>query len=248
MIKNNRIKILISSIAILLPIAAGLILWDYLPDNMAVHFGTDGNADGFAGKSFTVFALPIIMFALHLFCIFVTSLDYKNKEQNKKIFGMIFWIIPVISIYSSAIIYALALGVEIDIGIITLMLIGVMFIFLGNYLPKCKQNYTIGIKLPWTVYNEENWNKTHRLAGKLWVAGGILLLASVFLPNVVKPFVSVMVLAALIIIPTLYSYLIYKKSGSEKIIISKKQKITTALSLIILVVIMILAIVVNRYL
>ena len=51
-----------------------------------------------------------------------------------------------------------------------------MFTIIGNYLPKARQNYTIGIKIPWTLANEENWNRTHRLAGYLWMACGILMI------------------------------------------------------------------------
>lgn len=105
-----------------------------------------------------------------------------------------------------------------------------MFIFIGNYLPKVKQNRTLGIKISWALNNEENWNKTHRFGGKVWVVGGLILLLSIFLPLKAMVSVVVCVIAALAIIPIVYSYSIYKqhqkagivyaeapKSGAEKI-------------------------------
>ena len=74
-------------------------------------------------------------------------------------------------------------------------------------MPKCKQNYTMGIKLPWTLADEEVWNKTHRLAGFLWTMGGIIIVATAFLNSIVLFF---SVTALLVIIPTVYAFVIYK--------------------------------------
>ena len=87
---------------------------------------------------------------------------------------------------------------------------GVLFLVLGFILPKCKQNYTIGLKLPWTLHDEENWDKTHKLAGKLWIYGGIIMaIAGLF--NLTFVFMTIIFL--LIIIPTVYSYLLYRNKN-----------------------------------
>ena len=115
-----------------------------------------------------------------------------------------------------------------------------MFVIIGNYLPKCKQNYTIGIRIKWTLENEENWNATHRIVGKLWVIGGILLIISVFLPDFMILWVMVMAIIVLVIIPVLYSYMYYKKQvrkGNNNVTQlpkSKTNKITTIISLFFL--------------
>ena len=77
----------------------------------------------------------------------------------------------------------------------------------GNYLPKCKRNYTLGIKLPWTLDNEDNWNKTHRFAGFVWVLGGILFTISAFF-SFAYAMIGIVVL--LMVLPPIYSYLTYK--------------------------------------
>jgi len=101
-----------------------------------------------------------------------------------------------------------AQGTDLPKSMIATALIGIVIVICGNYLPKSRQNYTVGIKLPWTLHSETNWNKTHRFAGFLWVAGGLVILVSAFLP--VKN-IQLVVIALLVIAPFLYSYFEYKK-------------------------------------
>lgn len=213
MIKNNKIKLIISSIIIILPMFVGLLLWDKLPEKMVVHFGINNEADGFTSKYFTVFGMPIVLLALQWLGTIVTAFDRKNKDQNKKIFGMVFWIVPLISVFANGVIYAYALGKNVDVGFFALVLLGLMFMVIGNYLPKCKQNNTIGIKLPWTLKDEIVWQKTHRLSGIVWVIGGIIVFASAFLPMDKFLFVPVAAILLMVIIPLVYSIAIYKRRG-----------------------------------
>ena len=88
---------------------------------------------------------------------------------------------------------------------------GVLFTLVGNYLPKCRQNTTMGIKVVWTLNNEENWNATHRFAGKLWVAAGLLTLFTAFLPMKIGYPIMFVALLGAGLGATLYSYLYYRK-------------------------------------
>lgn len=224
MLKKNKLKVIISSVIILLPILFGIIMWNDLPDIMTTHWGVDGNADGITGKVFAVFGLPSILLVFHFVCLLFTLLDKKQKEQNQKALGMIFWIIPVISLFTNGIMYRAAFGKEFNLAFFTPALLGAMFIFIGNYLPKVKQNRTLGIKISWALNNEENWNKTHRFGGKVWVIGGLILLLSIFLPLTVMVWVMVCVIAAMVIIPMVYSYSIYKQHQKEGIIYAAAPK------------------------
>lgn len=209
--KKNKTQIIISSIVTLLPMLAGLIMWNILPDRMTTHWGINGEADGFSSKAFAVFVLPLILLATHWLCIFVTLKDPKNKEQSSKVFAMIMWIIPITSLITNGMVYAVSLGSTVGIDIAVRVLLGLMFIIMGNYLPKCKQNHTIGVKVSWALQNEENWNKTHRFTGRLWVAGGVVLLATMFIPMEDMMGLFVAVLLLLSFVPMLYSYLYYRK-------------------------------------
>ena len=218
MLKKNKFKVILSSIIILLPMLFGIIMWKDLPDIMTTHWGADGNGDGFSGKVFAVCGLPFILLIFHLVCLLFTMLDKKQKEQNQKALGMVFWIVPAISLFANGTVYSVALGKEPDFALFMPAIFGLMFLFIGNYLPKIKQNRTLGIKISWTLNNEVNWNKTHRLAGKVWVVGGFVMLFSMLLPLKVMVGILVCVLAIMIIIPVVYSYSIYKQHRKEGII------------------------------
>ena len=247
MIKKNKKQLLLSSFIILLPIIVGLLLWNILPERIAVHWGMEGEVDGWSGKKFAIFVMPVIMLILHWLCIFIIALDPKNKKQSNKVFNMVLWIIPITSLISNGIVYATAFGNYGSIDIVLHVLLGFIFVILGNYMPKCKQNHTIGIKVVWALRNEENWNKTHRFSGRLWVLGGVLLLVTMFVPmeNFIYAFLTIILLLAFL--PIIYSYVYYKKqlklgtASKEDAVATSFEKNTTIISLVIGIVILILA-------
>lgn len=218
MMKTNKWKLIVSSILILLPIFAGLILWNELPDNMVTHWGADGNADGMTPKYVAVFLLPVILLGLQWLCLWLTSLDKKSAEQNKKAMGIIYWIIPVLSIAVNGMMYAIALGKTFAAESLIPVVMAVLFLYIGNYMPKMTQNRYLGIKISWTLGNEENWNKTHRLAGKVWVIGGVVILLSVLLPVKEMILVLVSTMLLLLAIPLVYSYCLYRRHKKAGIV------------------------------
>ncbi len=213
--KINKTKIIISSLIILLPMLVGLILWNLLPDVMDTHWGASGQVDGRGGKIIPVVVLPLIMLVTHLTCMLITIKENSNKNQNPKPMGIIYWICPGLSLYTSAIIYALNFGLKFNAAVITFIPIGALFIVIGNYMPKCRQNRTLGVKLSWTLGSEANWNATHRLAGKVWVAGGIVMLLAAFIPYEWVLVVMVSGIALMVIIPVVYSYWFYKRELAQ---------------------------------
>ncbi len=214
-LKEHRGKAIASSLLILAPMLAGLLLWERLPGSMVIHWGADGNPDGYGAKAMAVFGMPLILLAGHWLCLLFTAADPMNLRQNKKAMGLVFWILPMLSLFVSAYLYAGALGRDVSMEAMTPAIIGIAFIVFGNYLPKMSRNRTLGIKLPWTLNNDENWNKTHRLGGKLWMIGGFVLLAAMLLPE--KLFVTVLLvdLLAMILVPTLYSWLLARQQKKE---------------------------------
>ena len=208
MIKKYLKILIITSVVILLPIVAGIALWNQLPDALPIHWNAAGEADGWGSKTLVIFGAPALFLVLQWFAIFITQADPKRENQSKKVRALSFWIIPVLSLALPFVIYATALGMELLMGMVVPVLLGVFFVIIGNYLPKCKQSYTVGIKLPWTLHSEENWNKTHRMAGWLWVAGGILMVVCGFL-NLL--WISLIPPLFMAILPVIYSYLLHRK-------------------------------------
>ena len=215
MMKQHKGKLIVSSVVTLLPTLVGLIFWNRLPNQMPTHWGLDGSVDGWSGKAFAVIGLPLILLAVHWLCVWGTSLDSGNRGQNRKVSGLVLWIIPVLSWFTSGIMYAAALNLEVDFVRVTLLLMGAMFVVIGNYLPKCKQNHTIGIRIPWTLNDEENWNATHRVGGRIWVAGGAALLAGSVLPEKFAVALMIVLMPILAAAPILYSWCYHKKQARE---------------------------------
>lgn len=211
MIKENKKKLILTSIVILVPIIIGLILWNKLPDKVPTHWNASGEVDGWSSKAFAVFGLPGFLFAVHWVCLLASSADPKKQNIEGKVLNIVFWICPIISVLGAVLMYGTALGMEFKVDKIMLALVGVTFIVIGNYLPKCKQSYTMGIKLPWTLNDEENWNRTHRLGGKLWVVSGFIVILCMLLPANAMSVVFIIVLFMAMIVPTVYSYQLYKK-------------------------------------
>ena len=119
-----------------------------------------------------------------------------------------YWVCPVVAIFCMFSIYAEALGYPVSVDRFASILVGLVFVFIGNYLPKCKHNYTVGIKIPWTLNSEENWNRTHRFAGPIWVICGILFMALTFIGYAE---LSVVIILIAVLVPMIYSYMYYRK-------------------------------------
>lgn len=215
MIKNNKWKAIISSVVILLPALFGLIMWNQLPATMVSHWGADGVADGTASKGFMVFGMPLILLALQWLMLLLESIMQKNRSENNKIVAIRYGVIPATSLVVHIFIYSVALEKDWDLFALIPVLIGVLFMYIGNYLPKTIRNRTMGIKLRWTMGNDENWQKTHRLGGRLWFWGGLVMLASALLPIKYTIAVMIAMIVVSVAVPTIYSYSIYKKHRAE---------------------------------
>ena len=215
MILKNKKLLVITSLLTLLPIPVGLLLWNRFPETMAIHWGITGEADGYASPGFAVFGLPLIMLAVQWLCIFFTALDKGNQGRNQKMFRLVLWVVPIISNLSLLGLYAFALDVEFSPVVWTVVPMGLLFALIGNYLPKTRMNSTMGIKVPWAYSSEENWNATHRFAGKVWMIGGVLIALCALLPHLWAVTVMLILTLALCVIPMVYSWQFYRKELSE---------------------------------
>ncbi|MBR5020188.1 MAG: DUF1648 domain-containing protein, partial [Oscillospiraceae bacterium] len=116
MLKKYGKILLISSLLILLPIAVGLALWDQLPASMNIHWNAAGEADGSAGRGFAIFFIPLLMLAMHWFCVFISHITNKDSDQNDKAMKIVLWIIPVLTNTVMAAMYIGSLGLKIDMS------------------------------------------------------------------------------------------------------------------------------------
>lgn len=191
-------------------------LWGYfyhlLPNQVPIHWWVNGLPDAYSDRFINKFLLPILTLSLVLLCPLLAKIDPKKENYAKfwisweKIQFTLIWFFS----YVYGVILYLSFHPEISITGFLLFWFWVLFIILGNYLWKIRQNYFIGIKLPWTLANEEIWNKTHRFTGKLFVFFGVMILINSFFK--IYPVISLIFCTiSILMISILYSYKIYKK-------------------------------------
>ena len=208
MIRKNLKVLIITSLVILLPVLVGLCLWNQLPEQIPHHWNAAGEVDGWSSKPMAIIGMPLIMLGLQWLCVLVTRTDPKRAAQSDKILHLVFWLIPLLTIVLFTITYLVALGIQVRVEVVMPVFMGMLFTIIGNYLPKCKQNYTIGIKIPWTLNSEENWNRTHRLSGWVWVGCGLGMVVTGFFGGFWVFFGLLMIM---VLTPFLYSYILHRK-------------------------------------
>ena len=145
----------------------------------------------------------------HWLVLLVVFSDRRNRDrQSKKAIRLIFWIMPAVSLLTGGVTALLQRGVQSASTLSTAMAMGfgLLFIVLGNYMPKFRQNSFMGIRVKWTLESEANWNATHRMGGKVWVAGGFACLAGAMLPVKAMGAVFPVVLVTVALAPIVYSY------------------------------------------
>ena len=204
--KWNKKWFIISTVVIFLPMIAGFLMWNRLPDRLITHWNAAGEADGSMGKLAAVTITPAFIFIMHVFCLFMTHLDSSNEKQSPKALLIAYCAMPATSLFAGFMVLGNAISTQLQPMNWMNLFFGLLLIFIGNYLPKCTQNSVLGIRLPWTLKDEDNWQKTHRLAGRLWLAGGLILLLGSFLISAVQLPLMLVVLLSLCLLPTIYSF------------------------------------------
>ncbi len=202
-----------SYLLIALSVLIGVFAYPYLPDQMPMHWNIHGEVDGYWDKQYAAFFPPLLMIVLMALFIFMPRIDPK-KENYKKFsssYTIFITIMNVFFLLLQSMTISYGLGVNIDISLVVNLGIGLLFIVLGNYLPRIKHNYFIGIRTPWTLANEKTWRKTHQLSGKLFVMAGILLVAISFLPGIYKFTGMLVVVLSTVLIATIASYVFFNR-------------------------------------
>lgn len=216
--KKTLIKLtVLSCIFSLIPIPIGTLLYDKIPDVLPTRFDFNGNVTGYSGKNHIIYFLPLLMVLITIISGIITYYDPFDKKLSNKsptLVKISIFSIPILSNFFFLVAYLHSVN---NINISTYgvnIILGVLFILIGNYLPKNKQNSVIGIKTPWSLKDEVNWNKTNRLGGYTFIISGILFISLIFFNRF---FIINKIIIALIIIlmfvPSIYSFWLYKKSS-----------------------------------
>lgn len=199
-------------VIVLLPFIYLAYIWNELPSKVPIHWNIKGEIDRYGDKTELIiipFLLPLLVYLIFLV---VPKIDPKNKlnKMGGKLQTIKFLLTTFMSILALFIIYT-AKNQSFTNPNYIVLIIGVLFIILGNYFKTIKPNYFIGIRTPWTLENETVWKKTHKLGGKMWFIGGVLIvILSPFLSKSLNFTIFMIITGVITIIPIAYSYLIYK--------------------------------------
>lgn len=199
----------------LLPIAYLFSIYNALPQIVPLHYGADGKVNRYGDKSELIMATGVMLFVgalVYLLLKFLPAIDPKKKvKYGEETFRKIaFGILLFVSALNIAILYVTGHR-NLPIDKIMLPIAGLLFTFMGNMMNNIKPNYFAGVRTPWTLESEDTWRATHRLAGKLWFTGGLVITAAtLMLPSLPATIVFGAGVLALTFIPVIYSYVYFK--------------------------------------
>lgn len=197
---------------VLLPFIYLAYIWNQLPEKVPMHWNINGEIDRY-GEKIELIIIPILLpLLVYIIFLVVPKIDPKNKlnKMGNKLHSIKFLLTTFMSILALFIIY-IAINESFTNPNYIVLLIGILYIIFGNYFKTIKANYFIGIRTPWTLESETVWKKTHKLGGKLWFAGGIIIvIASLILKKETNFTIFLIITGIITIIPIAYSYLIFK--------------------------------------
>lgn len=219
----NRRPMILLSVAV---VAAMLVLaawaWAQLPADaqVPVHWGVDGRPDGFADKTVGLFLLPGIAALIAILLAVIPSIEPRraNLERSGKPYGATWIGVMLLLGVIHVLAVGVALGAELDVTRIMLIAAGALFVVIGNYLPKTRPNYLLGIRTPWTLTSDLSWTRTHRVGGRLFMLEGAILVASGLLDVGSGALLGLIIggLALIVGIMFAYSYVVWKDDPARR--------------------------------
>jgi uncharacterized membrane protein len=179
------IKSEIFSLSILaISLAASFYFYAHFPEKVITHWDFAGRPNGWSGRGFAAFFFPALLAAMYVLFLVIPYLDPKKERYAE--FARAYNIFRHLIIAFLLIIYFIVslanLGFQLDIGVLISVIVGALFIVIGNYLGKIKPNWFVGIRTPWTLSSETVWNKTHRFGGKVFMIGGLIMMITAIAP------------------------------------------------------------------
>ena len=205
---KSNLSILFFFISVIL----GVICYPSMPDQMVIHWGPSGEPNGFAPKLVGVSFIPFVM--LFIFVAVRRQKQYyqKFKSSHDTILNTLMMVLLVIH----GVIIAYGYGYMLNIGIFVTLILGILFVTIGNFMPRFRHNYLIGIRTPWSLASEEVWKNTHLLSSRVFFIGGILIMLTSFLPTTIHYILMLIIVLLTILISFGSSHYYYKKTERGK--------------------------------
>lgn len=202
-------------------LSATLIMWliafPNLPEEIPMQWGADGSVNWTAPKLLGAMMNVGILVILYPILVLSPKLDPKRKGYlyTSKAYWIIVYTTLALLVFMNAFVIFQSLGYDLNIEIVIPILVGVLFIIIGNYMQTVKANWFMGIRTPWTLSSETVWRKTHRLGSKLFMISGLLFFLIPFLPEEYMIYAVLIPALSSALIPTVYSYILYQNEQKE---------------------------------
>jgi uncharacterized membrane protein len=173
------------TVLVVIAIAMSLAAFPHLPDRVPIHWGWDGEPNGWAGRPFGAFAIPLLMVGFVVLFRVLPGADPRKDNYEKFLSSYDFIAISVVSLCFAVhcVSLGMALGLPLPVERLGPGMVGAFYIGMGNVFPRLRSNWWIGIRTPWSLSSDTNWARTQRIGGYLFVASGVLLLADAAAPS-----------------------------------------------------------------
>ncbi len=197
--------------------AFALAVFGRLPAEVPVHFELSGKPDDWMPRFPGAFLLPAVSTGVWLLVLFQGRLDPRaaDVERSTSTRMLIVEIVLVFMAFMEVATLGLALGWPVDMGRVVWPAVGALLVLVGNHLPRVRPNWFVGVRTPWTLSSDAVWRATHRVAGWAFVAAGVAFAGAALLPERSRPWVAGISLALAAGVPTVYSYLHWKRSTTR---------------------------------
>jgi uncharacterized membrane protein len=205
-----------TELPLLLLIAAMFALaaasWSGAPDRIPVRWGLNGEVGGYGGKFEGLLLLPLMAALLYLAMLLLPRID--PGRANYQRFSGVYYAFRAAVLATLAVIYGMIhltiRGVAVDISRMTGLLVGGLFFLVGNLMGKIRPNWFVGVRTPWTLSSKRSWTRTHRLAGWVFVVGGLCFMgAGVFRTHFMWNAAAGLLVAG-VIATVVYSYFVWR--------------------------------------
>lgn len=196
-------------------IIVGIFGFIVLPDTVPIHWGINGQANGYGPKWVDTLLFPLMSIGIYVLISALLAAGPRlggrqataaNLQIAKIIIAGIILFMLVIQLAT----IAQSIGVGFDMTTVVMLAVSVLFIFIGNYMGKMRRNFWMGIRTPWTLTNTVVWERTHRLGGWLFVAVGLIGIVCSFIPAL-RLWGIIVPIIAVVIFLYIYSYVCYRQ-------------------------------------
>ena len=205
-------------ILILLAVAVTIWLYPRLPDPMPTHWNFQNEVDGYSSRAAGAWLMPLMAAGIYLLLVAIPFLD--PRRENVASMADLYRLIRLgmtgfMTLLHIVLLMAVLYGRSDLVGRAVPAIVGLLFLLIGNYMPRMRPNWFMGIRTPWTLSSDTVWRKSHLLGGRLFMLAGVVMFLIPFLPETVATIALMAVILVAAFLPIVYSYVIFRREQAK---------------------------------